>query len=68
MVKDDGKFRLQVWFERHWRWGIVEYPSYEEAEKRVARLAEVGIKARIRKNFELFDGGSRDEHKQPART
>ena len=67
MVKDDGKYRLQVWFQKHWRWGIVEYSSYDEAEKRVKKLAEVGIKARIRKNFELFDGGSKDEYTQPAR-
>lgn len=48
-------FRLQVWYNRHWKWGVVEYDSLEAAGKRVAELHKVGIKARIRKNSELFN-------------
>lgn len=48
-------FRLQVWYKRHWVWGIVEYDNIENADKRVAELKKVGIKARVRNNSELFN-------------
>lgn len=47
-------YRLQVLHSRHWKWGIVEYPDRESAERRVADLAVKGIKARVRRNEELF--------------
>ena len=48
-------FRLQVKYEKSWRWGIKEYATKEEAEKRVAELAKVGIVARVKTNAELFN-------------
>lgn len=48
-------FRLQVYFQRRWRWGTVEYTSLEEANDRVQELAKVGIKARVKNNAELFN-------------
>ncbi len=48
-------FRLQVRFRNEWRWGIVEYATEEEAKERVETLKRVGIKARVRKNEELFN-------------
>ena len=48
-------FRLQVWYNRDWKWGIVEYDSIERATQRVAELKRVGIKARVRSNSELFN-------------
>ncbi len=48
-------FRLQVWYKKSWRWGIVEYDSIETANDRVAELKKLGIKARVRDNAELFN-------------
>lgn len=48
-------FRLQVWYKKAWKWGIVEYDSLEAANKRVAELKRIGIKARVRNNAELFN-------------
>lgn len=48
-------FRLQVKFKGRWKWGIVVYETLSEATDRVEKLKEVGIKARIRNNNELFN-------------
>lgn len=48
-------YRLQVWYDRHWKWGVNSYDSEEEAEKRVNELSRVGIKARIKPETELFN-------------
>ena len=48
-------YRLQVLFKGRWKWGIVEYDTFEDANTRVEELAKVKIKARVRKNFELFN-------------
>ena len=47
-------YRLKVWFNSHWKWGLVEYNTLEEAKARVVELAKVGIKAKIGTNKELF--------------
>ncbi len=48
-------YRLQVVFKGNWRWGVVEYDSIEKANARVEELKKVGIKARVRKNEDLFN-------------
>ena len=48
-------YRLKVWFNKHWKWGLVEYNTLEEAKARVTELAKVGIKAKIGTNEELFN-------------
>jgi len=48
-------FRLQVKVGKDWRWGLNDYPTQEAAEKRMAELARVGIKSRMRKASELFN-------------
>ncbi len=47
-------YRLQVKFKGEWRWGLNDYNSEAEANARVAELAKVGIKSRVRKAAELF--------------
>lgn len=48
-------FRLQVWYNRHWKWGIVDYDTMDAATARVEELAKVGIKARVKPRSELFN-------------
>ena len=48
-------YRLQVWYNRHWKWGIVDYETFDAATARVAELAKVGIKARVKPRSELFN-------------
>lgn len=48
-------FRLQVWYNQHWKWGIVDYDTMDAATARVAELAKVGIKARVKPRSELFN-------------
>lgn len=48
-------FRLQVWFDKHWKWGICSYDSEAEALQRVSDLKAVGIKARVKPSAELFN-------------
>lgn len=48
-------FRIQVWTDSHWKWGIREYKTEEDAKKRVEELKKVGIKARVRTSYELFN-------------
>lgn len=47
-------YRIQVWYEDHWKWGMHDY-TYEQAVERFKQLKAAGIKARIRPNFELFN-------------
>lgn len=48
-------FRLQVWCQRKWQWGLNTYNTMEEADKRLQELARVGIKARVKPLAELFE-------------
>ena len=46
MVKEETEmFVLLVWDGSKWRWGINRYSTYSEAQARVKRLKEVGIRA-----------------------
>ena len=47
-------YRLQVWFDRHWKWGLNDY-TLEQAKQRVEELKAHGIKARVRPSAELFN-------------
>lgn len=46
-------YRLQVWFNRHWKWGWNDY-TLEQAEQRVKELKAHGIKARVKPISELL--------------
>lgn len=48
-------YRLQVMYQRRWKWGIRSYNTIEEALKRVGELAKVGIEARVKTEYELFN-------------
>lgn len=48
-------YRLQVWFDRHWKWGINTYPSIESARHRMKELRKVGIKSRVVESKQLFN-------------
>ena len=48
-------YRLQVWYSKHWKWGVRSYDSLTEAQQRVSELATQGIKARVKPACELFD-------------
>ena len=48
-------FRLQVWFNKNWKWGLNDYETLEAAMKRIAELKTVGIKARVKPVAELFN-------------
>ena len=50
----EGKYRIQVWFDNHWKWGLHDY-TWSEATQRFNQLKAVGIKARIRPSSELFN-------------
>ncbi len=45
---------LQVRYCGRWKWGIKRYNTEAEATARVAELASVGIKARIKLAAELY--------------
>ena len=45
-------YRLQVYFQRRWKWGLNDY-TLEQAEQRVKELQAHGIKARIKPISEL---------------
>lgn len=40
-------FKIQVWYDRHWKEGIRFYDSIEAVNARIAELNKVGIKARL---------------------
>ncbi len=44
---------LQVKYSGRWKWGVQRYATEAEAAARVAELASVGIKARVRLVAEL---------------
>lgn len=41
-------FKIQVWFNNHWKDGIPRYDAFEDAVLRLNCLSRVGIKARIK--------------------
>ena len=47
-------YRIQVWAEGRWVWGLHDYTP-TQAEERMKKLKAVGIKARIRPRHELFN-------------
>lgn len=47
-------YRLQIYFGKHWKWGINSYTNFESACKRVEELKKIGIKARIKSEGELL--------------
>ena len=48
-------FRLQVWENNRWRWGIVKYDTFSKAKDRCFQLERIGIKARVKTDKELFN-------------
>ena len=46
-------YRIQVWIEGGWAWGLNDYTP-AQAEERMKKLKAVGIKARIRPLEELL--------------
>ena len=48
-------FRLQVWFNKYWKWGVNDYVTLEAATARLNELKAAGIKARIKPASELID-------------
>lgn len=51
--KYEGIYRVQLWFEGAWKWGIHDYTK-EEAEQHVKRMKTMGIKSRVKPLAELF--------------
>lgn len=47
-------YRIQVYRNRKWVWGLNDYATEAEAKERLDRLTAVGIKARIRPLAELL--------------
>lgn len=45
---------IQVRYCGRWKWGVNRYDTREEADKRVVKLASVGIKARVKLTAELY--------------
>ena len=41
-------FTLQVKYNGRWKWSIRTYQTMEDAKRRIAELARVGIKSRVR--------------------
>ena len=54
MNNNQETYRIQVWHELDWKWGLHDY-TYAEATQRIHQLKAVGIKARIRPSRELFN-------------
>lgn len=50
----EGKYRVQVWCEGRWKWGLHDY-TWSEVTQRIHQLKAVGIKARIKPSSELFN-------------
>ena len=46
-------YRLQIYHERRWKWGIRDY-TLEQAEQRIKELKAHGIRARVKPVAELF--------------
>lgn len=47
-------FTLQVKYNGRWKWGIRTYETLEDAKRRIAELAAVGIRSRVRLTAELY--------------
>lgn len=50
----DGIYRVQVWYDKHWVWGLNDYNTEEAAQERVKKMKSVGIRARVRPLAELL--------------
>ena len=50
----ENMYRVQVWFEGDWRWGMHDY-TRQQAEERVKQMKSAGIKCRIKPSRELFN-------------
>ena len=53
-TKAQDTYRIQVWTEGDWKWGLHDYTK-DQAETRAKQLSHVGIKARIRPSSDLFN-------------
>lgn len=49
-------FTLEVRYSGRWKWGVRTYNTLEDAERRVKELASIGIRSRIRKASDLWEG------------
>lgn len=47
-------FTLQVKYNGRWKWSIRTYQTMEDAKRRIAELAAVGIRSRVRLTAELY--------------
>lgn len=50
----EDRYRIQVWTEGQWRWGLHDYTK-EQAEARLVELRHAGIKCQMRPSRELFE-------------
>lgn len=50
-------YRIQIKMCGQWKWGLIEYETFDEAEKRVEELKKSGVMARVRRSSELFEDG-----------
>mgnify|MGYP000070072070 CR=1 FL=1 len=51
--KYEGIYRMQIFHERRWKWGLNDY-TIERAQARLAELKKVGIKARVRPASDFY--------------
>ena len=49
-------FKIQVWYDNHWKDGIRSYDTLEGVQNRLNRLREVGIVARLKPRIEAMEG------------
>ena len=47
-------YRLLVYCNNNWKWGIRKYKTLSEAKKRVIELNKFGIMAEVKPTEELF--------------
>jgi hypothetical protein len=47
-------YRLQVYVNKKWVWGLNDYETHEAAIKRLTQMKAVGIKARVRPLADLL--------------
>lgn len=41
-------YKIQVWYDRHWKDGLHVYGTIDAAQRRLEQLTNVGIKARLK--------------------
>lgn len=51
--KYEGIYRMQIFHERRWKWGLNDY-TIERAQARLDELKKVGIKARVRPASDFY--------------